>query len=44
MNNMKKVFVIILVLVFGGLFLPGCVYVRNLSGWSSIIACIPELL
>lgn len=37
MNNMKKVFVIILVLAFGGLFLPGCVYVRNLSGWSNII-------
>ena len=37
MNNMKKVFVIILALAFGGLFLPGCVYVRNLSGWSSII-------
>jgi|GEM_PF-811472 len=37
MNNMKKVFVIVLALVFGGLFLPGCVYVRNLSGWSSII-------
>lgn len=37
MKNMKRVFMIVLALMFGGLFLPGCVYVRNLSGWSGIM-------
>ncbi|HPT63244.1 MAG TPA: DUF4097 family beta strand repeat-containing protein [Candidatus Atribacteria bacterium] len=35
MNNMKKMLVVALAL--GVLFLPGCVYVRNLSGWSGIM-------
>ena len=35
MNNMKKMLVVALAL--GGLCLSGCVYVRNLSGWSGIM-------